>query len=135
MIIDPDSTPIKQIDASKEPLIPSLKRRTEKKHYGVPELAALNVEIRDYKEAWREMFKDKTLDVILGPGAQHTAVEHDKHQLPAYSCMWNLLDVSISTHSLWISFDLQTIVSGLSYSIQHGFKGPRPRFPHHHLAS
>lgn len=103
MIIDPESTPIKNIDASKEPLIPSLKRRSEKKIYGVSELAALNVEIHDYKEAWREVFKNKKVDVIIGPGAQHTAVEHDKHQLPAYSCMWNLLDVSTATHIMDIS--------------------------------
>ncbi|CAG8974691.1 hypothetical protein HYALB_00006426 [Hymenoscyphus albidus] len=80
MILDPSMTCIKNIMVSGEPMVPSLlrgtRRRAEKdpKTYGVLEIAAMDLEIRAYKEAWRELFKHQKLDVVLGPASQHTAI-------------------------------------------------------------
>ncbi|TVY60850.1 Acetamidase [Lachnellula suecica] len=65
------------------------------KVYGVLDIAAMNRDMHAYREAWREMFRSEKLDVVLGPGAQCTAVPHDSFGIAPYTVMWNLLDVSI----------------------------------------
>ncbi|CAK7222448.1 hypothetical protein SBRCBS47491_004868 [Sporothrix bragantina] len=60
--------------------------------YGIADLAALNVERALFQNAWRCIFRDQKLDVVLSPGAQHTAPKHDTYGMPAYTVFWNLLD-------------------------------------------
>ncbi|KAJ5949118.1 hypothetical protein N7454_000702 [Penicillium verhagenii] len=43
-------------------------------------------------DAWRQVWVDQKLDVVLAPGAQNTAVAHDTYGWPPYTVMWNLLD-------------------------------------------
>ncbi|PKY06707.1 alpha-glucosidase [Aspergillus campestris IBT 28561] len=45
-----------------------------------------------YAEAWREAWVSNGLDVVLGPGAQNTAVPYDTYGWPAYTAVWNVLD-------------------------------------------
>ncbi|KAJ5659364.1 hypothetical protein N7507_005815 [Penicillium longicatenatum] len=42
--------------------------------------------------AWRQVWVDQKLDVVLAPGAQNTAVAHDTYGWPPYTVMWNVLD-------------------------------------------
>lgn len=51
----------------------------------------------EYSDAWRKVIVENDLDVILGPGAQNTAVPHDTYAWPPYTSIWNLLDVSIAS--------------------------------------
>lgn len=46
-----------------------------------------------YNEGWRRAWVDHDLDVLLGPGAQHTAVPYDTYGVPAYTCAWNTTNV------------------------------------------
>lgn len=43
--------------------------------------------------AWRQVWVDRELDVVLAPASQSTAVAHDTYGWPPYTVMWNLLDV------------------------------------------
>lgn len=43
-------------------------------------------------DAWRQVWVEKKLDVLLAPGAQNTAVPHDTFGWPPYTVMWNLVD-------------------------------------------
>ncbi|PWY94529.1 general amidase GmdB [Aspergillus sclerotioniger CBS 115572] len=47
---------------------------------------------QDYRDAWRKVWVDTGIDVILAPGAQNTAVPHDTYAWPPYTVVWNLLD-------------------------------------------
>lgn len=51
-------------------------------------------------EAWRRVWVDNQLDVILCPGAQNTAVPHDTFGWPPYTQIWNILDVSFDHRCL-----------------------------------
>jgi amidase len=46
-----------------------------------------------YADAWRRVWVEHGLDVVLSPGAQNTAVTHDTYGWPPYTLVWNLLDV------------------------------------------
>ncbi|KAJ5778152.1 hypothetical protein N7520_001398 [Penicillium odoratum] len=43
-------------------------------------------------DAWRDVWVNQKLDVVLAPGSQNTAVAHDTYGWPPYTVMWNLLD-------------------------------------------
>ncbi|OJJ42783.1 hypothetical protein ASPZODRAFT_76028 [Penicilliopsis zonata CBS 506.65] len=45
-----------------------------------------------YAEFWRKIWVEYSLDIVLAPGAQSTAVEHDTYGWPPYTLVWNLLD-------------------------------------------
>lgn len=95
--IDPLDTFMKHIEKSGEPIINSVKLGMppgEKHIYTIDELAGMNVQREQFAEAWRRVWVDKTLDIILAPGAQNTAVPHDKYSMPPYTLVWNYLDVS-----------------------------------------
>ncbi|KAL3260268.1 hypothetical protein ABHI18_004711 [Aspergillus niger] len=53
---------------------------------------ALHKARKAYSEAWRKTWVENDLDVLLAPGAQNTAVPHDKFGWPPYTVVWNLLD-------------------------------------------
>lgn len=46
-----------------------------------------------YNDGWRRAWVDHDLDVLLGPGAQSTAVPHDEYGVPAYTSAWNTTNV------------------------------------------
>lgn len=86
------------IDASGEPIVQSI-LNTDFPHqdsYTLEDVFKLNVDRSTYYEEWREVFVKNKLDVILGPGAETTAVPHDTYGIPPYTILWNLLDVSPS---------------------------------------
>lgn len=57
-------------------------------------LALLNTRRAGFREVWRKMWLRLNLDICLAPGAQGTAVPHDKYGLSPYTCLLNFLDVS-----------------------------------------
>jgi amidase len=59
-------------------------------------ISALHLAKKDYSDFWRKTWAEYSLDVVLAPGAQNTAVPHDTYAWPPYTVMWNLVDVSLS---------------------------------------
>lgn len=57
-------------------------------------LALLNTRRAEFREIWRKMWQKLNLDICLAPGAQGTAVPHDKYGMAPYTCLLNCLDVS-----------------------------------------
>lgn len=57
------------------------------------QLSALDDAREAYADAWRKAWIDNDLDVVLAPGAAHTAVPHDTYGNPVYTLMWNVLNV------------------------------------------
>lgn len=63
---------------------------------GLHRQAFLNLKRHQVKEAWRKIWIDNKLDVVLGPGAQNTAVRHDTYGWAPYTCLLNVLEVRFS---------------------------------------
>ncbi|KAI9040537.1 general amidase GmdB [Aspergillus affinis] len=92
--------------ASGEPAVPSVQRGPNPMFTGsfpvdqelgvFEKIEALHTARREYCDAWRKLWVRHGLDVVLGPGAQSTAVPHDTYGWPPYTLLWNLLDVSTS---------------------------------------
>jgi len=57
-------------------------------------ISALGRERHRLSEEWRKLWNELKLDVVICPGAQHTAVKHDTYRYPAYTVFLNVLDVS-----------------------------------------
>ena len=111
-----DSTAVSHIEASGEPIIPSIQvikdalgvfMSDPKRHNchdtdvleGVPKVAALNVKRREFAEEWRKILTEERLDAVIGPPNQGTAGKHDLYGLPPYTVFLNVLNVSIlDTH-------------------------------------
>ncbi|EOA89243.1 uncharacterized protein SETTUDRAFT_127824 [Exserohilum turcica Et28A] len=100
-----DDKPMEFIAASGEELVTSVKQSMGVFHSvkstflddiagleGVVRVAAINTKREAIIEAWREMWKQQKLDVMIGPPAQHTAVPHDTYGLPPYTLLLNVLD-------------------------------------------
>lgn len=95
------------IAASGEPLIPHLtKGNVQPANLGafsfVPDisdmdmthkLATLNIRRFVIEDAWRRMWYENDLDVVIGPGAQGTSVRHESYGWVPYTCFLNLLNV------------------------------------------
>lgn len=89
----------------KEPLIPSVKRGVHpfgSASFSIPQdldfpqlLDRITGARSEYSDSWKRTWITHDLDVIIGPGAQHTAVPHDTYGNPVYTLVWNVLDVSI----------------------------------------
>lgn len=58
-------------------------------------LSAANIKRSAAIENWRKIWNLCELDAVVGPAAQHTAVEHDMYGVPAYTVLLNVLDVSV----------------------------------------
>ena len=96
--LDNTKTWKKFIDASGEPIVPSI-IGTDFAHqdsYTLEDLFRLNIERSKCLDEWKDVFVNNDLDVILGPGAETTSVPHDTYGIPPYTVLWNLLDVSAS---------------------------------------
>ena len=78
-------------------MIPSLANTighvNKKPSYTMDELFDINVAKMAYKKLWNQVWVENDVDIILCPGAQHTAVPHDTYGLPIYTFVWNLLEV------------------------------------------
>lgn len=48
----------------------------------------------DYRESWGKIWRNNALDVLLCPGYRGTAPPHDEFGIPAYTLIWNSIDVS-----------------------------------------
>ena len=130
-VIDPSATSIRHIMASGEPIVPSASlvlNELPPKKFGILELAALNVEIDEYRQAWLEIFRTERLDVVIAPGAQCTAVPHDTFYLPHFTAMWNLLDVSLwRVECCSWRLLIASLVPRLYHPIRSGIQGLRRR--------
>lgn len=99
-LLDPQQTPMKHIQASGEPPIPSMATamfpELEKWKPSLDELWDMNVKRMGICRAWRETFVKEGLDAVLSCGYQATAVPHDTYGVPVYTLPMNLLNVSLS---------------------------------------
>ena len=87
-------------------------------------IQALHAARQRIHDVWRQTWVDQKLDVILAPGAQSTAVSHDTYGWPAYTVIWNVLDVSLSFSFCLLDLDslrsiptFADIVSRMHYSV------------------
>ncbi|KAH8435262.1 general amidase GmdB [Aspergillus melleus] len=88
--------------SSGEPAVPSVQRGSNPMFTGpfpvdqdlrvFETIDALHTARQKYCDAWRKLWVQNGLDVVLGPGAQNTAVPHDTFGWPPYTLVWNLLD-------------------------------------------
>lgn len=99
----PDAPPLDEFLG--EPLVPSLAYLQHANPFtnghpvdpGLPlplRIDALTSAREAYGAAWHAVWREHGLDVVLAPGAAHTAVPYDTYGMPVYTCMWNLIDVS-----------------------------------------
>jgi amidase len=57
------------------------------------QISGLTLAQEAYTDAWRKVWLEHKLDVVLAPGAVSTAPPHDTYGCPAYTVMWNVTDV------------------------------------------
>jgi amidase len=94
---------IDHIASSGEPTVPSVAKMSSPMFTGpfpvdmelppYEKIDALHKARQRYADAWRRVWVEHGLDVVLSPGAQNTAVTHDTYGWPPYTLVWNLLDV------------------------------------------
>lgn len=70
----------------------------QREAYSLEDLFDLNTAKAEYADEWRKVYVQNKLDVIVGPGAETTAVPHDTFGVPPYTVLWNLLDVCTEKH-------------------------------------
>lgn len=124
--MDPASTFLKHISASGEPIIPALgstKLPSENLQYEYAPMTLeglydLNEQRNWYKEQFRNLFVENRLDGIVMAGNQGTAVAHDQYGFPAYTVLWNVVDVSV-IHNI-PTRTLTIIVSSVYYPTWQG---------------
>lgn len=123
-MLDPQNTPMKFIQASGEPPIPSLSGSGIKELEGwEPTLDALwdmNLERAKICHAWRKVLVEEELDAVLCCGYQATAVPHDTYGIPVYTVLENLLNVSCLLRCLVLCVTDQAAVSFRYYTIRKG---------------
>lgn len=103
-----DTTSMKHIEASGEPIVPSLKKTKDassnfKSNFladcaglvGVERLAVLNVKRAKIADEWRAIWKEEKLNGVISAPSQGGAVAHDTFGLPPYTTFLNVLDVSL----------------------------------------
>lgn len=97
--LDNNKTWKKFIQDSGEPMIPSLEKTewaiNRKEKYELEEVFDINMAWAGYKAQWQKVWTENRVDVILCPGAENTAVLHDTYGIPAYTMVWNLLEVRV----------------------------------------
>jgi amidase len=98
--LDNTRTSIKHIMASGEPFVPSVAAvlggmTSPPKDVKLEEFFDLNVAWQVYKEKWNKIWVANELDVLVGPGAETTAVPHDTYGFAPYTMIWNLLNVNL----------------------------------------
>ncbi len=97
---DPERSQLKNMQDGGEPVVPSvlsmntLGTAGDWRELSVSDLGAMNRQRSEMIDAWREVWVNNKLDVLLGPPCQSTAVKHDTYKYIAYTTVWNLMDVS-----------------------------------------
>lgn len=94
--LDPNSTHYTHIHASGEPEVPSLKDSLPDlwdNKYTVDDIFDFNAQRSDFVSRWKKVWQDNGLDAIVMPGHRKTAGAHDTYGHPAYTVVWNLVDV------------------------------------------
>lgn len=102
--MDPAQTALQHIAASGEPTIPSLATTNLPQSimpYEYPPMTLeglynLNEQRSHLKEEFRSIFLQNEIDAIIMPGYQGTAQPHDTFGFPAYTAVWNVMDVCFS---------------------------------------
>jgi len=94
--IDNECTGFKNIEASGEPWVASVKDMYTlppegRKEKSLGDLFDMNEERLKFRRDWLKIFVENKLDVIVAPGSHKTAVPHDTFRMPPYTVMWNLL--------------------------------------------
>jgi amidase len=100
--LDPKRTSMQYIADSGEPPVASvagvyewfLKTNPADAGKTMEDLFQMNTKKAQYHTKWHKLFRDGELDVLLLPGYVNTAPPHDTYGFPAYTVIWNLLDVS-----------------------------------------
>lgn len=127
--MDPERTVFKNIDASGEPIVPSVEVSYPicggEHRPSLEEFFDLNVERAKVLSSMREIFTQNKLDAIIGPGYHAgCSVPHDTFGQPVYTVLFNLVDVSTKSDSSGHVTDF-VVVSCLCATIQPGFTAAR----------
>lgn len=94
--LDPNTTHHKHIHASGEPEVRSLRDSLPDlwdTKYTVDDIFEFNSRRADFVARWKQVWLDNGLDAIIMPGHRTTAGPHDTYGHPAYTVVWNLVDV------------------------------------------
>jgi amidase len=68
----------------------------------------VSADLHDFRDDWAKIWRDGGLDVLICPAARGTAVPHGEFGPLNYTILWNLLDVSLMTHSKASLYSLLT---------------------------
>jgi Asp-tRNA(Asn)/Glu-tRNA(Gln) amidotransferase A subunit family amidase len=124
-MLDPQKTPVKHIQASGEPWIPSIPTCTFKELEGwqpsLDELWDMNAERMGVVKRYRELYVENRLDAVIMPGYQATAVPHDTFGVPIYTVLQNLLNVSALLFDTSGCVGLKAYGADRNYSIRPAF--------------
>ena len=122
---DNDGTGFKFATDSGEPLVPSVNNAygwhfKARQPQTLEKVFGHNAKRWGFRYQWHKIFMDNKLDVLLAPGAQHTAVRHDtfagnEEASVPYTVAWNLVPVSIE----WVQRRrlLTFVVPSMRYTI------------------
>jgi Asp-tRNA(Asn)/Glu-tRNA(Gln) amidotransferase A subunit family amidase len=96
--LDKDQAPIKPLREANEDLHPALEELIgqtfpEGHDPDLSEVWAVNASKEDIREEWAKVWWGNALDVLICPGSRSTAVPHGRYGPPAWTLVWNLLDV------------------------------------------
>jgi amidase len=95
-LLDPEKTPLKHIQASGEPIVPSLPTCTfpELKDWKptLDLLFDMNIQRAQIVKAYHDIILEHNLDAIIMPGYQAVAPKHDQYGVPVYTVLQNLLN-------------------------------------------
>ncbi|PSN60281.1 amidase [Corynespora cassiicola Philippines] len=95
-MLDPKKTPVKYVEESGEPWIPSMSiaKHPELDNWEatLDSLWDLNIERAQVVKEYHDVFVEHQLDAILMPGNHTTAVPHDTYSLPIYTMLVNLIN-------------------------------------------
>lgn len=96
--LDKDQTPIKPLREANEDLHPAYKELIAQTFPDghdpdLSEVWAVNAAKEDIREEWARVWWGHGLDVLICPGSRSTSVPHWKYGPPAWTLIWNLLDV------------------------------------------
>ncbi|KAF2031623.1 amidase [Setomelanomma holmii] len=95
-LLDPNRTPLKHIQASCEPVVPSLPTcsfpELAEWKPNLDELWNINVQRAEMVKAWKDNMVQENLDAVLMPGYQAPAPKHDTYGVPIYTVVPNLIN-------------------------------------------
>lgn len=109
--LDKDQAPIRPLRAANEDLHPALEETItltypEGHNPDLSDVWAVNASKEDLREEWAKIWWENGLDVLICPGSRSTAVPHGKYGPPAWTLVWNLLDVCLSFPCFFLSLSL-----------------------------